>query len=32
MKEHNPPGSTCCGRSERCDTPPCSNDGKCQRD
>jgi putative FmdB family regulatory protein len=24
-------GSTCCGRSERCDTPPCS-DGSCIRD
>lgn len=24
-------GSTCCGRSERCDMPPCS-DGSCIRD
>ncbi|MEW6374511.1 MAG: zinc ribbon domain-containing protein [Thermodesulfobacteriota bacterium] len=23
--------STCCGREERCDTPPCS-DGVCKRD
>ncbi len=25
-------GSTCCGRTERCDTPPCSSDGTCKRD
>jgi len=25
-------GSTCCGRDERCDTPPCSSDGECRRD
>lgn len=25
------PGTTCCGRSERCDSPPCS-DGSCYRD
>lgn len=25
------PGTTCCGRTERCDSPPCS-DGTCQRD
>jgi len=24
-------GSTCCGRTERCDTPPCSGDGVCRR-
>lgn len=24
-------GRTCCGRSERCDRPPCSNDGVCKR-
>jgi len=24
-------GTTCCGKSERCDTPPCS-DGSCTRD
>lgn len=22
-------GSTCCGRTERCDTPPCSNGSSC---
>ncbi|HDN86549.1 MAG: zinc ribbon domain-containing protein [Candidatus Omnitrophota bacterium] len=22
---------TCCGRSERCDRPPCSDDGVCKR-
>ena len=26
------PGSTCCGRDERCDRPPCSTDGSCKRD
>jgi putative FmdB family regulatory protein len=25
-------GHTCCGREERCDTPPCSRQGSCQRD
>jgi putative FmdB family regulatory protein len=25
-------GTTCCGRTERCDTPPCSTDGVCSRD
>ncbi|MBN2537013.1 zinc ribbon domain-containing protein [candidate division WOR-3 bacterium] len=25
------PGTTCCGRSERCDSPPCG-DGSCRRD
>jgi len=25
-------GSTCCGRTERCETPPCSTDGTCRRD
>lgn len=24
-------GKTCCGRAERCDTPPCSSDGVCKR-
>ncbi|MGB9722255.1 MAG: FmdB family zinc ribbon protein [bacterium] len=24
-------GTTCCGRTERCDTPPCSYDGICKR-
>jgi putative FmdB family regulatory protein len=26
------PGTTCCGRTERCDTPPCSEEGVCRRD
>jgi len=26
------PGSTCCGREERCDTSPCSTAGICRRD
>ena len=26
------PGATCCGREERCDTPPCSGGGGCRRD
>jgi putative FmdB family regulatory protein len=25
-------GTTCCGRSERCDTPPCSVGEGCRRD
>ncbi|MGB2698380.1 MAG: zinc ribbon domain-containing protein [Candidatus Zixiibacteriota bacterium] len=25
-------GSTCCGKTERCNTPPCSSDGECTRD
>lgn len=32
MGGSHPPGSTCCGRTERCDTPPCSSDGVCKRD
>ena len=24
-----PKGKTCCGRDERCDTPPCSTDSSC---
>jgi len=24
-------GKTCCGRTERCDKPPCSSDGACKR-
>jgi len=27
----NTPGTTCCGRTERCETPPCSTGGQCQR-
>jgi putative FmdB family regulatory protein len=26
------PGATCCGRAERCQTPPCSSDNTCRRD
>jgi putative FmdB family regulatory protein len=25
------PSHTCCGREERCDTPPCSTGGTCRR-
>ena len=25
------PGSTCCGRSERCETPPCSTGDTCRK-
>lgn len=25
-------GKTCCGRDERCDIPPCSNNGTCRRE
>ena len=24
-------GTTCCGRTERCEKPPCSDDGTCKR-
>lgn len=27
-----PAGRTCCGRGERCATPPCSGGGPCRRD
>lgn len=26
------PGTTCCGREERCDAPPCSTGGTCRKD
>jgi len=26
------PGSTCCGRTERCDAPPCSTGDTCRRE
>ncbi len=26
------PGTTCCGRTERCEAPPCSTEGICRRD
>ena len=25
------PGTTCCGRTERCETPPCSTEDVCRR-
>jgi len=25
-------GKTCCGKDQRCDTPPCSDEGVCRRD
>jgi putative FmdB family regulatory protein len=25
------PGTTCCGRADRCDTPPCSTGDTCRR-
>lgn len=25
------PGTTCCGRTERCETPPCSSGDVCRR-
>jgi putative FmdB family regulatory protein len=25
------PGLTCCGRTERCETPPCASGGSCRR-
>ena len=25
-------GTTCCGRAERCETPPCSTGEKCERE
>jgi putative FmdB family regulatory protein len=27
----NAPGTTCCGRTERCETPPCSTGEGCHR-
>jgi len=29
--ETRAPGTTCCGRNERCDTPPCSTNEGCRR-
>jgi putative FmdB family regulatory protein len=29
--ETRTPGTTCCGRTERCETPPCSTDDVCRR-
>lgn len=30
-ESQRPPGRTCCGREERCDSPPCSADEGCRR-
>jgi putative FmdB family regulatory protein len=27
-----PPGKTCCGRAERCESPPCSTSDRCRRE
>jgi len=29
--EMRPPGRTCCGKAERCETPPCSTGDTCAR-
>ena len=29
--EASKPGKTCCGKSERCETPPCSTGAICSR-
>lgn len=29
--EASAPGTTCCGRTERCEAPPCSTDDVCRR-
>lgn len=31
MGENTSAGTTCCGRTERCDTPPCSTERGCHR-
>jgi putative FmdB family regulatory protein len=31
VKNPRPKGSTCCGRQERCDAPPCSSGSTCPR-
>ncbi|MFC1905201.1 FmdB family zinc ribbon protein [Chloroflexota bacterium] len=28
---NSPSGTTCCGRAERCETPPCSTGERCHR-
>ena len=30
-KKSAPSGKTCCGRTQTCDKPPCSDDGVCKR-
>jgi len=32
IAESSGKGVTCCGRSERCETPPCGEDKICRRD
>ena len=32
MGETSTPGATCCGRTERCDAPPCSVGSVCRRE
>lgn len=32
VKNPRPKGSTCCGRDERCDKPPCSAGSSCHRE
>lgn len=32
MAETSKSGATCCGREDRCDTPPCSSGESCRRD
>lgn len=32
MGQRRPAGRTCCGREERCETPPCSEGGACRRE
>lgn len=32
MGASRPAGHTCCGRAERCDSPPCSEDQACRRE
>ncbi len=29
---NRPPGRTCCGQAERCETPPCSETRTCRRE
>lgn len=31
LKHRNTPGATCCGRTERCESPPCSTEDRCHR-
>jgi putative FmdB family regulatory protein len=31
-QSRRPAGHTCCGRDERCESPPCSDGGACRRD